>query len=192
MNGKVNLNTWLLVCVLLLLSAGRAADEATIHVPADFNSIQAAIDAAVSYADEIEVAPGTYNESIDFNGKAVRLYSNVGPDVTIIDANGLNSSVFKCDSGEDANTVLEGFTITGGSNQYGGGMYNYYSNPTVTNCIFTNNSAISGGGGMRNDNSSPTVTSCTFTGNSAPSGGGMANNSSNPTITNCTFSGNTS
>ncbi|NIS81651.1 MAG: hypothetical protein GTO14_15925, partial [Anaerolineales bacterium] len=76
---------------------------------ADFNSIQAAIDDA-NDGDEIEVAPGTYNEAIDFKGKAVRLYSSGGPEVTTINATGLNSSVVQCISGEDANTVLDGFT----------------------------------------------------------------------------------
>ena len=56
-----------------------------INVPGDFPTIQAAIDAA-SEDDEIRVGPGTYNESIDFIGKAVRVYSTDGADVTVIDA----------------------------------------------------------------------------------------------------------
>ncbi len=66
------------------------------------------------------------------------------------------------------------------------------SNPTLTNCIFSGNSA-DGGGGMQNEkNSSPTLTNCRFNGNSAVEweGGGMANFDSSPTLTNCTFSGN--
>jgi len=48
MNGKKNLSIRLAVCVLILALAMAvpAADGATIHVPADFNSIQAAIDDA--------------------------------------------------------------------------------------------------------------------------------------------------
>jgi parallel beta-helix repeat protein len=76
-------------------------------------SIQAAIDNAVNY-DQIEVQPGTYNQVIDFNGLAVRVYSSDGPEVTTIDGTG-NYHVVKCISGEDANTILEGFTITGGN-----------------------------------------------------------------------------
>ncbi|MHC4889087.1 MAG: choice-of-anchor Q domain-containing protein [Planctomycetota bacterium] len=152
--------------------------------------------------EEIEVTPGTYNEAIDFLGKAIRLYSSGGPEVTTIDANGIPGAyhVVQCANGEDANTVLDGFTITGGNadgpdpnDQSGGGMFNYQSSPTVINCMFIGNTAVTFGGGMSNiNNSSPRVTSCTFSGNNATYGGGMHTlNNSNPTVTNCTFSGNT-
>ena len=93
--------------------------------------------------------------------------------------------------------ILDGFTITGGNangsypDNNGGGMFNFSSSPTVTNCTFSGNTA-STGGGMFNDSSSPTLTNCTFSGNTASAGGGMYNYfSSSPTLTNCTFSGNT-
>lgn len=110
---KTNLTIQVAFFVFMMALAVPAADGATIHVPADFNSIQAAIEDA-NDGDEIEVATGTYNEAIDFKGKAVRLYSSGGPEITTIDAIGLNTSVVRCISGEDANTILEGFTITGG------------------------------------------------------------------------------
>lgn len=165
------------------------------------DSIQDAIDNAVS-GDEIEAAPGTYNEVIDFNNKSVRLYSIAGPEVTIIDANGLAGvyHVVQCVSGEDPNTILEGFTITGGNangdypDDRGGGMYNDGSSPTVTGCIFTGNSAFYYGGGMCNFSGSPTVTGCAFNNNITTSmfggGGGMYNSSSSPTVTGCAFTGN--
>ncbi|MHC4478468.1 MAG: right-handed parallel beta-helix repeat-containing protein [Planctomycetota bacterium] len=78
------------------------------------------------------------------------------------------------------------------SAEYGGGMANYSSSPTITDCTFKDNSAADNGGGMTNaTNSSPTITNCTFIGNSAGNyGGGMQNVSSDPNVTNCTFSGN--
>jgi predicted outer membrane repeat protein len=170
----------------------------TIYVdddgPADFDNIQAAIDAAAN-GDEIEVAPGTYYEAIDFNGKAVRLYSSGGPDVTTINANGAHH-VVQCESGEDESTVLEGFTITGGNAGgwgRGGGMFNLSSSPTVMNCTFIANWAEDQGGGMYNrTNSSPILINCTFVGNSAMyNGGGISNEvDSSPTLINCMFSGN--
>ncbi|MHC4335560.1 MAG: hypothetical protein ACYSUV_17685, partial [Planctomycetota bacterium] len=147
MNGRRNLDMVLGVCVFLAALAGPAG-AVTYYVDpngsADFTTIQAAIDDA-NDEDEIEVAPGTYPEAINFNGKAVRLYSREGRDVTIIDANGIGGAyhAVQCVSGEDANTILEGFTITGGDansvppNGYGGGMFNNNSSPTVTNCIFS-------------------------------------------------------
>ena len=69
-----------------------------------------------------------------------------------------------------------------GTSADGGGMYNDdYSSPTVTNCTFSGNSAMTSGGGMYNDDSSPTLTNCTFSGNSASSdGGGMCNDIQQP------------
>jgi parallel beta-helix repeat protein len=97
----------------------------------------------------------------------------------------------------NASAVLDGFIITSGNangssasnRNRGGGMYNSSSNPTVTNCTFSGNSA-SYGGAMYNSSSSPTLTDCTFSGNSASYGGAMYNSSSSPTLTNCTFRGN--
>ena len=93
---------------------------ATINVPLDQPTIQGAINAA-SLGDTIVVADGTYFESIDFLGKGITLRSTAGPAVTIIDGLGANGSVVKCVSGEGPDTVLQGFTITGGNANTGGG-----------------------------------------------------------------------
>ena len=58
--------------------------QATVHVPADFPTIQEAIDAAASH-DTILVAPGTYVENLDTLGKDLTLRSEAGPAVTVID-----------------------------------------------------------------------------------------------------------
>jgi len=179
-------NLALFVLMLALVSTAAVADT---HYVVPGESIQAAIDAA-DPGDEIEVAPGAYLEAIDFIGKAIRLYSSGGPDVTLIDGQGAYH-VVQCISGEGPDTILEGFIITGGANYFGGGMYNENSSPTVTNCTFIFNTANWFGGGMYNDNSSPTVTNCTFFDNTANYGGGMENYDSSPTVTNCIFSSNT-
>ncbi|RYD51404.1 MAG: T9SS type A sorting domain-containing protein [Sphingobacteriales bacterium] len=75
--------------------------------------------------------------------------------------------------------------------EYGAGMYNRSSSPTVSACVFSGNSATTYGGGMHNNNSNPSVTACTFSANTAGNGGGMENTSSNPSVSACTFSGNT-
>jgi parallel beta-helix repeat protein len=174
------------------------------------DTLQEAIDAAVN-DDEIEADLGTYNEIIDFLGKAITLRSTdpTNPVVvatTIIDATlaadpGDGKPVVRCDTFETAATVLEGFTITGGTgdtvlsaNGYGGGMFNNDTSPTVTYCTFSGNTTFVGGG-MYNDlnfGGNPTVTHCTFSGNTASNlGGGMGNSGGSPPVTNCTFSGNT-
>ena len=65
--------------------------------------------------DEIIVGPGTYYEAINLLGKAVYLHSSDGPGVTIINATGLDTSVVTCISGEQLDTIIEGFTVTGGN-----------------------------------------------------------------------------
>ena len=162
---------------------------------ADFGSIQAAVDYA-SDGDEILVAPGVYTEDdpdhvVDLLGKSITLRSSDGPDLTIIDGEGVRRGI-DCVNGEDNDTIIKGFTITGGRGTYGGGMTSYESSPTVENCRFTGNTADYGGG-MYNIYSSPIVIDCSFGGNTASaSGGGMFNlHESSPALTNCTFSENT-
>jgi len=57
-----------------------------INVPADHTTIQAAINAAAVSGDEIVVGSGTYNEAINFSGKAINLRSSGGAAVTIMTA----------------------------------------------------------------------------------------------------------
>jgi predicted outer membrane repeat protein len=179
-----------------------------INVPADQPTIQGAIIVA-NPADEVVVAPGTYSEIIDLLGKAITVRSSGGAVVTTIDASavvdpGNGKPVVRCDSGEGPDTVLDGFTITGGTGHLdsvtsqglrvtdGGGMYNKGS-PTVTNCRFSGNTATRRGGAVYNGfNSSPTFTQCTFNENFAvQGGGGMYNRAkSSPSLTDCTFVGN--
>jgi hypothetical protein len=167
----------LIVCSgLLVLFSCSSVQAAAFNVPGDFGTIQAAIaDAGTVDGDEIVVMPGTYPESINFLGKAITVRSASGdPNDTIIDGTGF-FHVVQCVNNEDSNTVLAGFTITGGNandvsspDDLGGGMYNFKSSPTVTDCIFTDNRAKSSGstggngGGMYNDYSNPIVTDCNF------------------------------
>jgi N-acetylneuraminic acid mutarotase len=100
----------------------------TIHVPADYATIQEAIDAAnngnIVIADE-----GTYYENINYKGKAITVASwfLVDGDTnhinnTIIDGSQPShpdsGSVVVFNSGEDTTSVLCGFTITGGTGTY--------------------------------------------------------------------------
>lgn len=171
-----------------------------IFVPDDLPTIQAAVDFAGDGV-EIIVGPGTYNEAINFLGKAIHLRSSDGPEETIIDASGLETSVVTSASGEGPDTILEGFIITGGTVGTpwppnpgllsGGGMFIRHSNPTIVNCIFSDNSTSHRGGGMFIDAGSPVITDCVFASNSAGSGGGMyIIGDSQPQITVCLFEGN--
>ena len=142
----------------------------TIYVPAGFSTIQSAIDHAAN-EDTIVVSPGTYNENINFHGKAIIVRSTDpnNPDVvaaTIIDgsnpADPNAGSVVTFNSGEGNNSELSGFTITDGTgtwivvawslhepywNRCGGGVVCYnLSAPKITKNVFLNNLAGEGGG----------------------------------------------
>ncbi|MGW8178941.1 MAG: PKD domain-containing protein, partial [bacterium] len=179
----------LVILTLASLICGTAFGG-TIHVPGDYPTIQAGIDAASS-GDTVQVAPGTYYENITMKSGVVIQGAGAGDDPSIhsiIDGGATGSVVTAIQV--DSAAKLDGFTITNGDKANGGGMYNYSSSPTVTNCTFSGNSAGSGGGMYNNSSPSPTVTNCTFSGNSAGSGGGMSNFNSSPTVANCTFAGN--
>jgi hypothetical protein len=176
------------------------SDTLTVHnitQVSDYFTLQLAIDAA-SNSDTVEADPGTYNETINFLGKAITLRSSSGdPNDTIIDGSG-NFHVAQCVTGETAGTVLQGFTLTGGNanggsfpSNAGGGMLCNLSSPTISDCIFSANSAEFGGGMFNYINSNPTVVNCTFTANTANLGGGLFNFNNNSIITHCTFIANT-
>jgi hypothetical protein len=141
-----------------------------VFVPQDTSTIQAAIQ-MVATGGEVIVAPGTYNESINFGGKNVTVISSDGPEVTFINASGQNNTVVRFSSGESSQAVLEGFTLTGGTGApvnlngtnyiLGGGIYLAGSSPTINNCVITGNSAQFGGGAFNND-ASPTFNNCRF------------------------------
>ncbi len=201
-----NMNGLRVIAACLSLAGTGIAVADEIHVY-EGESIQAVIDAS-SDGDEIIVHPGTYNEAIDFLGKAIRLQaenpSSQLPDpmdpaqASILDATGLaQTSVIKCITGEGPDTVVDGFSITGGTGtswsyyRCGGGMFNDNTSPTVLNCTFINNDTDMGGG-MFNLTSSPHVSNCQFISNTVLGNGAGMNNwsSSSPVVVDCIFSDN--
>jgi hypothetical protein len=127
--------TYPLILFLLSFTFGE-----TYLVPADFSTIQSAINSS-SDGDSIIVSPGEYDESIDFNGKAIVLTSRYILDndslligLTIIDAQ-QNGSVATFNNSESNSSVLQGFTLQNGNGNeedpddngsfytYGGGIY---------------------------------------------------------------------
>ncbi|MGE5303950.1 MAG: hypothetical protein ACM3TN_11595, partial [Alphaproteobacteria bacterium] len=71
----LNLFTVVILAAVLWVGAPfPSVQAATIHVPADQPTIQAAINSAVN-SDTVLVAPGTYVENINFRGKAITVIS---------------------------------------------------------------------------------------------------------------------
>ncbi|MBN2378144.1 MAG: hypothetical protein JXD22_17230 [Sedimentisphaerales bacterium] len=195
-----NKRTALIFLILLWGTSLAFCDELTVNTneSADYRTIQAAIDAAGS-GDTIVVNPGCYQECIIVTGKSVTLRSSNPTDETvvaktIIDGSGLGTVVtFGPDAGTD--TLLSGFTITGGKANLGGGIS---CGPEMTgrieNCLIKDNSAT-GGGGIYINGGNPLLTNCKFENNQAElssgNGGGLLiANGSSSVVSKCTFVGN--
>lgn len=89
------------------------AGQVTINVPADFPTIQRAIDFAID-GDNVLVAPGVYVESVGVLGKEILVRSAMGADATHIvwTQVGAIGGVVRLDgTGTSAGPVLEGFTV---------------------------------------------------------------------------------
>jgi len=133
-----------------LVLAASVAQATDIDVPADQPTIQQAIVAAQD-GDRVLVAPGTYVERIDFLGKAIQVIGTGGASVTTLDGGGSGRAVtFR--SGETAQSVLTGFTVTNGLangsgvDGYGGGILATAASPTITGNVIRENKACAGGG----------------------------------------------
>jgi putative hemolysin len=169
--------------------------------PADFNNIQTAID-DTNDGDTIVAADGTYrgngNRDIDFKGKAITVRSENGPENCIIDCGGSWEDPhrgFYFHSGEEANSVLEGLTITNGyiewPEPYGGGIRcDPNCSPMIKNNVIVQNYAEYGGGIFCAQ--SPTITNNRFVGNHAwiYGGGIYCDAGSSATITSNMIAGN--
>jgi len=125
---------------LLPLLAVAVVQAATLHVPAQFTTIPAAF-AASAAGDLILVAPGLYTGNLVFPAHAVSLRSEAGPQATVLTAAG--GSVVTFQSGQTSATLLEGFTITGGT-----------GTPVTLNGVWRGGV---GGGVFCRDGSSPTL-----------------------------------
>jgi len=160
------------------------ASAATIRVPAEQPTIQAGIDAAES-GDTVLVANGVYvgqgNRDITLGGKAITVRSENGPEVCIIDCQGSATEGHKgfiIASGEDSDTVIEGFTIRngvapGGSTIpeiAGGAIYCYEASPTIRGNILLNNRAKWYGGAIYCQRSDCLIENNTIEGNTVEGG----------------------
>lgn len=193
---KAKLLFILLMCVLFEIKA------AEIHVPADYATIQEAIDSASS-GDVIVVENGTYYENLSFLGKDIMLTSNFHftGDVndiinTIIDGSqATDSDIGSCVSfknNETVDSIIKGFTITGGSGtktyntaedlyfRTGGGILIDHASPTILNNIIRDNECTAetgvfgaGGGGMRMGFGQPVILNNTIKNNLGGYAGGL-------------------
>jgi len=165
-----------------------------------FKTIQAGINVAFD-DDIILVADGTYGvgegrDYLDFDGKAITVTSENGPENTIINAQGNVDNLrrtFYFQNQEGSDSILSGFTLTGGYEEYGGAIVcDEGTSPIIQNNIILGNMATFSGGGIVCINSSPTIENNTMEQNTAmDNGGGIACTEGSPIIKGNTIKSNT-
>ncbi len=124
--------------VALAVLSDSASAQASLHVPADYPTIQAAIDAAQS-GDQVLVAEGTYGP-IDFRGKAITVQAVPLGGASIVSA--LTTAV-RFINGEGVDSRLIGFGISGRVNDTpSGGIYCEVgprtATPYIADCVIGN------------------------------------------------------
>jgi hypothetical protein len=182
----------LITCLVVSVLSGMAlADTWTVDDDgkADFNNIQAAVDAA-SDGDEIIVAPGTYTSNgstvVSVQDKSLWLHSSGGYSVTKIDGEGQNM----CLSLSNSDSTIEGFKFKNGYGAFVGGMYINESDATVNNCLFDNNYGAIIAGGLVASASNVVISNTDFYDSTSNFTGGVAIGG-NCSLSNCVISGNT-
>jgi len=196
-----------MLLLLMVLCTAVCLQAQILRVPAEYTTIQEAIDAAVS-GDTVLAAVGTYYENIDFSGKNITLGSlflttqdTSYISQTVIDGSAAEKVVtFK--SGEDSTALLSGLTIQNGSADYGAGIYVKNASPGIRNCLIRDNHAEDTnpqGGGIYLNNSRSIIRDCRVTGNTSLGrdinngwGGGIAVSSCEVSILNCVVTDNRS
>ena len=160
------------------------AENRTHYVRPDSTGDVPAISHAVKRAapgDTIAVAHGRYRETVHLRN-GVTLLGSWNADFTVrdlmtfpsvIDPEGENACMISGLS-EDSTCVVDGFVLTGGHNNFGGGMIvRGRSSPTLRNLIIYGNQANTGGG-IFCHSSSPLIEDVLIVANEAKSGGGIA------------------
>ena len=158
-----------------------------------FDSMQEAIDVCYQ-GDTVIVLNGIYtgegNRDIDFDGKAITVKSQNGPDMCIIDCQGSFSDPycgFNFQSDENGNSVLDGFTIihaSGSAIFCGDDFDGRESSPLIKNCVVRDNF---GEGIYCSSQSAPRLVNCIVVNNSGNGISGICHLNV-PDIMNCTIS----
>ncbi len=158
----------------LMLATCAGSYGADRRVPADFPTIQAAVDAATT-GDRVLIAAGKYvTQSVIVAGKALRFEAEVPGSVTLRTTAGAILAV----SGTSGQTVVSGIEFHDGAPAIQADAM-----LTIADCRF-----VAGASGVQHLSGALTVVRCQFSGATGASyGGGIAANGSSALIRQCTF-----
>ena len=180
---------------ILVLVLSAIAYSATVHVPGDQPTIQAAVSFAQE-GDTVLVAPGEYIENIVANAKGFALISQAGAAATTIRPADLGARTIYLAQNQNRTFILKGFTFTG-SDAYAcveiySGLARIYDNVfedinsdagalvlghgggTILNNVFRNNHSNEHGGAMQVASWKPMLIADNIvTGNTATYGAGI-------------------
>ena len=190
--------------ISMFLTSAAFAD--TLLVPEEYKTIQLAMDAS-SPGDVIDLASGTWHNQIVWGLSGVTLKGRDGG-LTIIDGSKQDWSPVVC---YGKPVTIENITFQNGtgSNIFGlirgGAVYVEFSEVTIRNCVFENNSVEYGefdlgaiGGAVCNYYGSLIIESCSFKNNTSQGlsdfggGGAVYSTNGNLSITDSAFEGNSS
>jgi len=133
------------VFLCVLIAVPMVVHATIINVPSNQPTIQSGIDAAVN-GDTVLVAPGTYLESIDLNGRDILLTSSNGREETFIEPIDSFQNIVSIQTGEDTTCVIDGFTLRNAAG--GWGVYCDHTSPIIRNCEIYNCNVDGDGGGI--------------------------------------------
>ncbi|MCK5850447.1 MAG: hypothetical protein KAH23_05985 [Kiritimatiellae bacterium] len=165
---------WTRLCSVLtadihyVVPANPAAQHPYTNMVSAATNIQNAVNAADAN-DTVLVSSGIYSLTTQVTiNKGILLTTEDGAGKTVITAQNSGRCVYLAHE----NAILDGFTVTGGNANNGGGIY-INANGTIRNCIVTSNSADWGGGIYCNSNG--VINRCVISHNTASTQGGGVN-----------------
>lgn len=197
------------VALLGMASGGRASASSNVSCAAGASGLIAAIDAAnAAGGGTISLAKGCTYQLSGVNNTDPMTGDNALPVVkTTIAINGSKGTTIAGDGSArilrvdapNGNLTLNGLTLTGGFNTFGGGaIFNNEATLTLNSCVVTENAAPAGGGIASGTNKPGPVGTTTLNNSQvtdnlafAAGGGGIINHAGTLTLNSSVVSGNT-
>lgn len=188
------MRTFSLVIAIGILALALPASAATLHVPSEYGTINAALDAS-SPGDSVLVAPGRYTEAetrtvyiggsapitatcLAFLTDGVTLLSEGGPAATTLDmseATVVGRGWVMVGGLLPTGVIVEGFTITGLQNETGA-HFQESGTCRVSNCWFVDIESSGFGGGTFSTKCRMEILDCRFENCKAFHGGAVRHN----------------